>query len=193
VAGIFAGNAVRLNPFVPFNNVVVIKRTASHGRNGELNYRGILIQDDVEIGLNGGYVIKAGNPYFTGQGGAAAMIAKLNVGVPNGTLSMPDKITPLAHPSRSITEHRLSGVATLQEHSRRVTTSALEARAGKRRIAELHRQAHTLLGNGTVADLSGSALATFNLYRTEANAVYNALPLAARAGIVLGRLAAAAL
>jgi hypothetical protein len=168
------------NPILTQDRVLIVKRETALGRSGQMKFRGQLLHDDVVTNLDGGLELRNepdGDPHPI-----PSVVAELEALRSQITFVIPEKpgFAALVTTGREVTEFKFGGIATQQLRNHRRGTEEVLAEAEKRKLTELIRNAHKILGNGIIGDLAGAALGMFQAHRTEAFAIVSRLPLPER-------------
>jgi hypothetical protein len=179
-----------VNPMLPIDSVLTIKREALRGRAGMLSYRGVLLTSDVKTGLNGTFVLNDPTLGFSNAGGTYPLVTALNGMLPGAKFVLPRKNGAVS----DIVRHRIQGVRHLSLTHSYTTVSQEEKHAAQRALNDLARRAKHLIGD--VLDASAapvqaaakgaSVLAAWTILRNEAVGIMSGLPAAERVAITAG-------
>ncbi len=151
---------------LPLDLCVMVKRDTETGRAGKLFMRGCLYSSDGDSGIGGGYTLDPAGDFATGPG--AAFVAALNAPLPSGAeFILPEVAGLIYQGSRPILTHRLGGIVVLKRNRSRTSVGQAEKNWRERKANELAREAASLLGGGTVADLAGPFLVKFQALAAE--------------------------
>lgn len=180
-----SGEAVQINgqfnnPILTQDRVLIVKRECDEGRNGQMKFRGMLLQQDVVTNLDGGLELRDGNGVQTGQNDGIPVIDNLNALIGDVNFVMANPAGYFVQTARTVNRFAFGGIGQLQTSSKRVSATEALAEANKRKIHEAATHIRKLLGNGAVADLAANALQIFLTLRQEAEDAYEALPLPER-------------
>jgi hypothetical protein len=141
VIGVVVGGDVLLRNDATSKDICLeVRRNAEEGRNGKLLYRGCLLQDDINIGMDGEYQLKIPTLFSSLGGGAAGMISILNQPLPDGTWALPNPAGYAVQYAREIVSHTLGGVVNSKAHKTQVTVEQAVINAAKREISKLNRK-----------------------------------------------------
>jgi hypothetical protein len=157
-----AVRGLRVSPLPPLpgETCLLVKREATSRRAGRLLYRYMLTKDDVTVNTQNQYELVTPATFTSGGIGADTLIEKLNAGVTNGTLVLPDKAGYFVQTSRDIAAHRLGGVTHKQVFQQQRSVDAAKAYAAQRELNEAARKVTRLRNQSPDGVATGDILQT---------------------------------
>jgi hypothetical protein len=167
-AGQQSGQAVTIDRLLPFNNVLAISRDASEGISGRLEYRGMMLDSDVEIGLQGGFVLKDSSLFQSTVAGQQHIVERLNDGVPHGQFVMIGKGASDGSNVRPVEKFRLLGVRSVQQFRQRISPDTAMKHAIQRELHAMARKVKKYFAQTVGAVLSAVATAAIKAIQAEA-------------------------
>jgi hypothetical protein len=169
------GLRVSALPALPGETCLLVKREAVSRRGGRLLYRYMLTKDDVTVNTQNQYELVTPATFTSGGIGADTLIEKLNAGVTNGELVLPDKAGYFVQTSREIAAHRLGGVTHKQVFQKQRSVDAAKAYAAQRELNEAAKKVTRLRNQSPDGVAVGDVLQTIVQIALLAFNVYSAL------------------